>query len=32
LCLFVGQFQTALVILLIFVFALAVIAGFVRGL
>lgn len=31
-CLFFGQFQAALVILLVFVFALAVIAGFVRGL
>jgi hypothetical protein len=32
LCLFFGQFLTALVILLVFVFALAVIAAFVRGL
>ena len=31
-CLFVGQFLTALVVVLVFVFALAVIAGFVRGL
>lgn len=32
LCLFFGQFLTALVVVLVFVFALAVIAGFVRGL
>lgn len=32
LCLFFGQFLTALVVVLAFVFALAVIAGFVRGL
>ena len=31
-CLFVGQFQAALVILLVFAFALAVIAAFLRGL
>ena len=31
-CLFAGQFLTALVVLLVFAFALAVIAGFVRGL
>jgi hypothetical protein len=30
--LFAGQFQAAIVILLVFAFALAVIAGFVRGL
>lgn len=30
--LLVGQFQTAFIILLVFAFALAVIAGFVRGL
>ena len=32
LCLFAGQFQAALVILLVFAFALTVIAAFVRGL
>ena len=32
LCLFFGQFLTALVVVLVFVFALTVIAGFVRGL
>jgi hypothetical protein len=31
-CLFVGQFQAALVILLVFAFALTVIAAFMRGL
>jgi hypothetical protein len=31
-CLFAGQFLTALAVLLVFAFALAVIAGFVRGL
>jgi hypothetical protein len=31
-CLFVGQFQAALVILLVFAFALTVIAAFLRGL